>query len=319
MTRQILVPLDGSPFSEQALPVAIGVARRTGAALELVRVHEPLESLAAGNLTFVPGASVPGPPVPDPWVEEERRRADESYLRSTAARVGAQSGRDVAVAVLDGSPAEALARHVAARGPDLVVMTTHGRTGVSRVWLGSVAEGLVRRVPGAVLLVKPGEREPAAPPFRRVLVPLDGSPLSESVLEPSIGVVGAEDVEFTLVRATEPLTAQSVASLGAIADARQAEWERQDAEVDAYLDAVAERLRARGLAARWRSLVHVHAARAILETAAEIGADLIAMATHGRGGLRRFLLGSVADKVLRGAEVCVLLYRPADGEAIGER
>jgi nucleotide-binding universal stress UspA family protein len=312
--RSILVPLDGSPFSEHALPAAVGVARRTGATLELVRVHEPLVPVVPGQLAAVPITPVASASAFDPRLEENHRRADESYLQSTAARVTAESGLNARIKLLDGLPGEALAARVTERGADLIVMTTHGRSGLNRLWLGSVAEGLVRHVTVPVLLVKPGERKPdaSARPFRRVLIPLDGSPLSESVMEPAIEVAGADEVKYTIVRVSEPVASPSVAGFGVAAVARE-EAEQMEHQINAYLDSVAERLRARGLDVERRPLLHVHAASAILHAAAEIGADLIAMATHGRGGLRRLLLGSVADKVLRGADTTVLLYRP-DGE-----
>jgi nucleotide-binding universal stress UspA family protein len=311
--RSILVPLDGSPFSEHALPAAVGVARRTGATLELVRVHEPVMPVVPGQLAAVPVTPVASASAFDPRLEENHRRADESYLQSTAARITVESGLNARITLLDGLPGEALAARVTERGADLIVMTTHGRSGLSRLWLGSVAEGLVRHVTVPVLLVKPGERKPdaSARAFRRVLIPLDGSPLSESIMEPAIEVAGAE-VKYSIVRVSEPVGSPSVAGFGAAAVARE-EAEQMEHQINAYLDSVAERLRARGLDVERRPLLHVHAASAILHAAAEIGADLIAMATHGRGGLRRLLLGSVADKVLRGADTIVLLYRP-DGE-----
>jgi nucleotide-binding universal stress UspA family protein len=309
--RSILVPLDGSPFGEHALPAAVGVARRTGATLELVRVHEPLVPVVPGQLAAVPVTPVASASAFDPRLEENHRRADESYLQTTAARITVESGLNARITLLDGFPVEALAAHVAERGADLIVMTTHGRSGLNRLWLGSVAEGLVRHVTVPVLLVKPEEWKPAvsALSFRRVLIPLDGSPISESVIGLAIDVAGAETVKYTIVRVGETTPSLSAAGIGAAAIARQ-EAERMKHRMDADLDSVAERLRARGLDVEARSLLDVHVASAILRTATEIGADLIAMATHGRGGLRRLLLGSVADKVLRGADTSVLLYRP---------
>jgi nucleotide-binding universal stress UspA family protein len=218
--------------------------------------------------------------------------------------------------LLGGAVADALVDYADDIAADLVVMTTHGRGGLSRLWLGSVAEDVIREVTKPVLLVRPGESPagstagPVAPrDLRRVLIALDGSSLAETVLEPALDVAG-ENAECVLVRVVEPITAISLASLGGVAAAAPDRWDRQVGDVGDYLESVAASLRARGLSTRTHVTVHTQAARAILEYAREIEADIVAMATHGRSGLRRLVMGSVADKVLRGAETAVLLYRP---------
>lgn len=296
MIQGVLVPLDGSPFSEQSIPVAVEIARRVGASLQLVTVHEPLP----------PVLMMGGMPVRAP----DTRSDFESYMRVTADRVRMESRLDVGFALLEGSPSESLAAMVAERGADLIVMTTHGRSGASRLWLGSVAESVVGHVTVPVLLVK--QREGLVSAFRKVLVALDGTPLAESVIESAVDVAGKDGVEYTIVRVVEPMTSLSVAALGALPDPSPELWNEERKQVGSYLDSVADRLRARSLVVHVRSMVHTHASRGLLEAAGDMSADLIAISTHGRTGLKRVLLGSVADKVLRGAETSVLLRRPPD-------
>jgi nucleotide-binding universal stress UspA family protein len=296
MIQGVLVPLDGSPFSEQSIPVAVEIARRAGASLQLVTVHEPLP----------PVLMMGGTPVRAP----DTRSDFESYLRVTADRVRTESGLDVGFALLEGSPAESLGAMVAERGVDLIVMTTHGRSGASRLWLGSVAESVVRHVTVPVLLVK--QRGGSVSAFRKVLVALDGTPLAESVIESAVDIAGKDGVEYTIVRVVEPMTSLSAATLGALPDPSPELWTEERKQVDNYLDSVADRLRARSLVVHVRSRVHTHAGRGLLEAAGDMSADLIAISTHGRTGFKRVLLGSVADKVLRGAETSVLLRRPPD-------
>jgi nucleotide-binding universal stress UspA family protein len=308
MFRSILVPLDGSVFGERALPLALGVARRAGAALHLAHVHSlpgPLyvESVHTMENTLDPQA---------------RRRARE-YLDGLVTRLAAESPVPVGAALLETerTVADALMDHVLERRPDLVVMTTHGRGPLSRFWLGGVADELLRRLPVPLLLVRPPEGKPdpaiEEAAFRRILVPLDGSALAEQALGPATTLGGLMGAEFTLLEAVEPLTfigdelggfAPDVDQSGVLAGLEE--------QARAYLDGVARRLRAGGLAVQTRVAGGKFPTGAILEAAREGKADLIALATHGRGGVSRLLLGSVADKVVRGASTPVLVFRPID-------
>jgi nucleotide-binding universal stress UspA family protein len=312
MIRSILVPLDGSRFSEQAIPPAGSIARSRSASLELVLVHDPLTSTVKLGARPVPTTPLAGAMALEPGVEAHAPERLGGYLRAMAETVQAESGVVATVRVLEGPVVETLASHVSQTRADLVVMTTHGRSGLSRVMLGSVADDMVRRVSVPLLLIKPGGTPPpmAAHRYQRVLIPTDGSPLSESAIEPAIEIAGDVGVEYTVVRVIEPMTSLAIASFGDIGDVAREERARQEYQTLADVEPVAQRLRARGLVARAQVLVHVDPARAILHYASESGADLIAMATHGRGGLGRFILGSVATKVMQGSERAVLLYKP---------
>jgi nucleotide-binding universal stress UspA family protein len=291
MLRRIMVPLDGSARAVAALPTALLLGRRDEAQVHLVRVHEPL----------LP-AAVPGdPPGYDPTLDQEVQCAGRRYLDVLLGRIDAQDRARTVTAYLHGPVTRALGAYIEDRGIDLVVMTTHGRRGGSRAVLGSVADGLVRRSHVPVLLLQHRmEAAPApatTPAFRRVLLPVAGTPTDDQTIERAIVAAGTYGVEYRLLRVIPP---------GA-----------QRAPVQATLEARAEALRARGLAVQAQVTVDEDAAHEIRRYAAANDVDLIAMATRSRGGLERLLFGSVADRVLHEAEAPLLLWYPA-AEAAGE-
>jgi len=303
MFRSVLVPLDGSRFGEQALPLALTVARRAGARLELVHKHVP-----------------PAPLHPDGMLAREHaldttsRAQEQAYLDGVAGRLARAGNITVTSALVEGPTVEALDEHAVGTGADLVVMTTHGRGPLSRFWLGSVADALLRRLPMPVLLVRPGEEEEpdrtAAPALRHVLVPLDGSPHAEEILKPALALGALTGADYTLLRVVEPVPVVGVDLPGyAAAGTDLASLDKLQGDARVYLNGVAARLRGQGLHVQTRVAVNAQAAGAILDEAGRRGQDLIALETHGRGGLARLLLGSVADKVLRGATTPVLVHR----------
>ena len=177
---------------------------------------------------------------------------------------------------------------------------------LSRLGLGSVADELIRRAPMPVLLVRPGEKAPGIipePVLDNILIPLDGSALAEQVLEPALDLARLMEARCSLLRVVESRSSPAKHAGGP--PERQAE---------AYLERVAARLREQGLQVRTRVVVARHVAEAILEEAEAQASNLIALATHGRGGLKRLLLGSVADKLIRAAASPVLVYRPTGKE-----
>jgi nucleotide-binding universal stress UspA family protein len=312
MMRSILVPVDGSPFGEQALAPAARLAAQAEAGLEVVLVHEPVVVAPVVPIGIPATPPLSGLGIPDPVADREVRARHEAYVHAVAKRLGEETSLAVRATVLDGPVVEALAAHAAEVHADLIVMCTHGRGGLTRSWLGSVADGVVREVTVPVLLLKPDHTEPppAVAPFRRVLVPLDGSALAEEVLSPVTKVLVRDaDAAITLFVAIAPMAVVASASLAGPDSPGSEESTRLEQQTHAYLEGVASRLRAQGFSVRTHTASHQHAAHAILAYAAELQADLIALSTHGRGGLRRLLLGSVADKVLRGAASSVLLYR----------
>jgi nucleotide-binding universal stress UspA family protein len=314
MIRRLLVPLDGSPFGERAVAAAITIARRHGALIELGHVHAPL---------WLPHDGVPHI---DPAFELDRRRRAETWLAERADRLAAESGVEVHATFLLGDTVQALELYLREPKIDLVVMTTHGRSGISRAWLGSVADGVVRSSPVPVLLIRVTDDRPTGEPgeFHRVLVPLDGSELARSILEPALALSPLGDAKFDLLTVVQPPPViEPFPDVAVIVDRAGVERAQQAAlassvhAAEAYLGRIARDARLR--APIVKVTVHTQPARGILEYADEIGADLIALATHGRSGLARVFIGSVADKVVRGSRSPVLIVRPPWSDGAGAR
>ncbi|HEY7311475.1 MAG TPA: universal stress protein [Gemmataceae bacterium] len=295
MYRSSLVPLDGSLPSEQSLPYAASLARRSGAALQLAYVHTPL--LLGEGVMYL------GTPDVHLWEEEKQ------YLLRVVDRLKKAGLEKVSAQVLEGTITETLQEHALDEGCDLVVMTTHGRGPVSRFWLGSVADQLVHRLPIPLLLIRTREEEaPTAsePEVRNVLVALDATPTAEQILEPAGGLAKVLGASLTLLRVV-PLVVPHVVYTEAAVSTTLADKLRAEAHV--YLKRLAGSLRDQGIAVQTRIIAHNHPATAILNEAASGEYGMLALETHGRRGLPRLFLGSVADKVVRGATVPVLVHR----------
>ncbi len=149
--------------------------------------------------------------------------------------------------------------------------------------------------------------------YQRILVPLDGSPLSEAALPQAEGLARGVGAPLLLVRAVN-VPATVIAATGSDAgmvapQLLEDALEGEEDEARDYLSQVAERLKAGGLQAAWE-VVEGEPARAIIDTAHREGCDLIVLATHGRSGIPRAVLGSVADQVVRESHLPVLLVRP---------
>ncbi len=301
MYRSLLVPLDGSAFAEHALLLALGLARRAGAALNVVQVHVPFALMYADSLSL-------GSYEAEARVLEQER----AYLDGIVKRLASLAPVAVTSALLEGPVvAEMLSGQAAVTKADLVVMTTHGRGPLSRLWLGSVADEMVRRATTPVLLVRPHEKGvdlAAEPGLRHVLIPLDGSELAEKVLEPARALGGLMEADFTLLRVYGP--AIDVAPLtDAVREEVEGAVEQFRVRAEEYLRRVAEGFRGQGCNVQTHAVLGQYPASAILDAAQGLGVSLIALETHGRRGLPRLLLGRVADKVIRGASVPVLVHR----------
>lgn len=307
MYTSIAVPLDGSAFAKRALPAALALARRSDAAVHLVHVHEPI--------TYVGNA-----PMYDTRLDNELRQEMRSELTALAAQLDRETSLRVEAAFLDGPVVSTLQRYLSDRRPDLVVMMTHGRGGLARAWLGSVADGVVREAWSPVLLVRPGAEWPselAEPLFRHVLVPLDGSAAAAAVLDDVVGLGTPDATLYTLLTVVVPLpflVHPAAAAEPLFDDRSDVEGQREAAL--AQLRRAAADLRESGARIETRVVVHRRPAEGILEYAEAQHADAIALSTHGHGAPGRLFLGSVADKIVRGASVPVLLRRAARvGEA----
>lgn len=305
MIETILVPLDGSSFAEHALPVARGIARRHDAALRLALVHIPITA------TLIDGVPQLGPDL-----DTRAREHEQAYLDALVERLRQEDEADVSAALLEGPVVGTLEGHVRQVGADMIVMSTHGRGGLSRAWLGSVADGLARRAPVPVLLVRPdADTEPESGPegpFQRILVPLDGSAFAEEALDHATQIARRDDAALTLVRAVVPIPAVGVPMLDPAVSFEYDNIEERLESAESYLDRVASQLRDEGLEVSTVVERHPQPATTILETTGQVGADLVVLSIHGRTGVPRMVLGSVSDKVVRGGTTPVLLHRPTD-------
>lgn len=306
MYHRIVVPLDGTPFGEYAIPCAAHIAQRTGAILELCHVHvhqdrnPDLAALTPYQFQHCIDAEYE--------YDATQASAERATLDAVAERIRARYPITVSTRMLTGHIEDALLHETEHALADLVVMATHARAGFARVRLGSVADRLVHRLSRPLLLVQPGTevRPPEEVRFRRVLITLDGSPFAEQVLEQVTPLLLATGAQPTLLHVVAPL-------LGPVRRGDGQEnfrviHRREDAI--AYLMTQAQPLAEQGLHPQIQAVVERSAAAAILNAGAYDDVDMIAMATHGRGGLSRLLMGSVADQVLRNCRKPILLFRP---------
>jgi nucleotide-binding universal stress UspA family protein len=271
-----LLPLDGSGESESALSCACKLVQRWGSQLILVQATEPFTGLQ-----------------PPHWheLEESALAANLEYLKSLQERLGDPT---VTIRSRMGSPKTLILEIAEAEQCQLIVMASHGRNGLGRWLVGSVAESVLRQSTCPVLLLRPPA--PEVGEFHNVLVPVDDSQASREVL-PRIQPFLANDAKVTLLRCSD-FTAQQ----------QQAVYQARD--VDAVLDALAQDLgqvQVEGLSLH-RKVLHSNASEGIVQHAREAGCDLIAMSSHGRSGWRRFLLGSVSERVARLAPCPVLIF-----------
>jgi nucleotide-binding universal stress UspA family protein len=298
MSGTMLVPLDGSALAERALTYAAHLARRTGARLLLVRALQQ----------FADSSEVDDEALGDSGERERFDRLDAaSQLGGLAARLRAE-GLQVETELQPGNPADVILEAAQTWRADFVAMSTHGRTTLGHWLLGSVADEVVRRSGVPVLLVS-GAAQHTWPGDRplRVLVPLDGSALAESVLGPAGDLAGQLGAELLLVRVVErlPLKARVEAP-----DSARKLVNDDLAEARRHLDHASTGLRAAGISTAARAIVGSPGS-SIASLAREQAVDLIVMATHGRGAVARLALGRGAADTLRRSNVPLLFVRPA--------
>ncbi|HSH76180.1 MAG TPA: universal stress protein [Longimicrobiales bacterium] len=296
MFKAILVPLDGSASAEEALRPAATIARKAGAPIHLVNAAV---LRAGGDFDIEVGELDPR------YLEEVAERLRRSGVATVSCEV-----------VSSGDVASALEEHRIEVGADLTVMATHGRGGVARTWLGSIADRFVRTTETPVLLLRAGASESTDEDlatdvlFNRVLVPLDGSSLSAAALAPATELGGGGDSVYILLRIIDPPHALGSPWLPNAVATTEAQLRKAREEAEAELRSVTESFGAQGYNVEPVAEFATPVAQGILEIAESHHADVIAIATHGRGGLSRAVLGSVTDKVVRGADHPVLVVRP---------
>lgn len=323
MYDSILVPLDGSTFAETVLPLVELVAKAGGSKVTFVMVGEP----DIDEMPYGPGGigidegyqAIGAPPTPSghqhriflDQVIERFRDYSSRYLEGAARPLRAQ-GISTEVEVLLGRVADQITYCAQDKKADLVAMATHGRTGLARLRYGSVANELTQRLQTPLLLMRPKDAAPAGGDKdqtripRGVVVPLDGSSLAEQALPHAKAISSTLGVNVHLIRAVPqsmlpflgPEDEASVSDLHA---------DRAKAAGD-YLRKVRDNLAAGGFRVQ-TAVLHGQPAANIVTYATELGGSLICMTSHGRTGLGRVLLGSVADKVLQEMPDSVYLVR----------
>jgi len=300
MFQSIIVPLDGSRFAEEALPLATQIALRAKARIGLLLVHQPPAVPFASGAARVYDA-----------LDRQLRESELGYLKRVERRLQEQGVETPDSSVLSGPVGDSLQAEIERRGADLVVMSTHGRGGFGRIWLGSVADRLLHTLTVPLLLVRPrvegGSPVPAV--VERIVVPLDGSPLAEAVLEHAVTLAMLFSAELRLVRVAPPALylAPALDFPFTYDPALDAALEREAAD---YLAMQAGTLRSRGLRVTTAMERDAFVAEALLAAAEAAPGALICLTTHGRSGPGRALLGSVADKLVRGASCPVFVWRP---------
>ena len=280
-----MLPLDGSALAARAVPFAVHIARRTNVDLVLLRATPHV------NPVFVPHPEALAAAASRERAQQREAAADLWEL--------AQSLRDqqlvAQVALAAGVPELAILDAVRTRPAGLIVMATHGEGGFGRLLYGSVADAVLRHTPVPVLLVPAAceHRWPEMGPLR-VLVPLDGSALAETILAPIGALRDVLNLEPHILRVIPPVGRKTSAN-------------RDIAQ--AYRELMRRRLAARGISASTHIVIG-DPAESIDTVARRLETDFIGMATHGRTGLARVILGSVAEQTLHRACVPLLLVRP---------
>lgn len=302
MLTRLLVPIDGSPLSEQALGTAAAIARAAHARMQLLFVHVP----ALGESALDSGRPARARPI------------KESYLRQLAAEIESGTGVGTDALVVAGAADAEICRHAESDHADLVVMTSHGRTGFSRLWMGSVAAAVVHRSRVPVMVLRPtgsaGARDMVPSTFDRLLVPLDESDASEAVLPIAADLARSIGASIVLLHVVVPPAAliadYSIASVAPVYYPDLPSAEQLATGATRRLDTLRRRLAAdTGRVVEARVVIADRVVPAIEAAARDMRADLIAMSTQSHG-VERLVLGSVADKVLRGAELPTLFVRP---------
>lgn len=310
MAPNIVVTVDGSEKDARALAVAAALAELGDATIRVLRVFEPpIETLPSKASELAAVAA----------------RADVvTGLRQTAERLGTLAHREVTSEVIDGSDVAAtLLDDLETHDESLVVMATRAAGAVGRAIQGSVADRLVRESPRPIVLVPPradylgGNRVT----LRRVLVPLDGSLASLRVIPTLLALSRAAELEVVLLQVVRPervgghMMPPGTPTLGDEVP-NDGEWTHVGAAVaEQRLGAVAERVRASGSQAEVRVIESADVGSVIVDAIRNELVEFIAMSTRGASGLRRLVLGSVAEHVVRHSEVPVLLVTARSGPA----
>lgn len=303
MYNKILVALDGSKLSESILPYARFFGKALKTHLELLHVIDPdalMPSVIAQQGHY------------DDIMTAEKKNTDE-YLRSIAVSLSDSPSVDCSVDI--GKPADVIVNRAAAQPGTLIAMATHGRSGVQRWLLGSVAEKVLQIASNPLLIVR-GTHDPKAvqATFKRVVVPLDGSDLAEKALPHASDLAKRMDLEIVLLRVYAlPLIYGDAARYYSPYGDQLLELVEEEAKQ--YVEQKAAQLEKEGVRQVSSVVVKGDSAEQIMDFARKTPDNLIAMCTHGRSGIARLVLGSVTGRVVRHAGDPTLIIRAATANA----
>ena len=300
MFRNVMLPLDGSALADAAFPLAVDVAKRCGAHLHLVRVHQ----------TPTPTPEVLVSPQYDTLLHEWEQETMLKRLDQARSR-----GIDGSAVLIDGAIVEELQGYAKAANIDLIIMSTHGRSGIARVVMGSVAERLLRTSGVPVLLLPSStdsNRSASLSNIKRVLLPLDGTPEGEQILPYAIAMASMCDAELLLLHVAFSPLPLVLSAVGPVPISNEFASTEESTYLGHILSSIPANVRARAAVGSG-----MRPGDAILEQASRESVDLIAMATHGRSGWTRVAYGSIAEHVLRHTNLPMLMkrvvaIRPAD-------
>lgn len=298
MFQKILVPLDGSLLAEQALEPALRLAESANGELLLL-------SIPYLKYMFVSEPAGYGLL----WPNQSRAHTHNelaAYLQTLQTR-HAPTGFTWTTQIERGDEASVIVDTAVSQDVDLIVMSTHGRSGFSHWYLGSVTEKVLQSAPCPVLIIR------EARPFRHILITLDGSKLSERALAPGLELANCFDAAVTLLRVEEPeeMDPAYLHELNEYDPAMAAQaHDTFCCRTELYLTDIVQRYQPLCHQLLRHMVMSGSPAHEILGTIENTDVDLVVMATHGRTGLRRWVFGSVTDKVMRRAQGAVLIVRP---------
>jgi len=288
--KRILVPFDGSVLAEKALLPAVNIAESMASEVICLRVITDLTI----NLD----------PRLNQQLIEARENAASIYLNSLRHRFS-KTKTHINVSTVIGSPAKTIINYAKEHGIDLIVITSHGHTGLKQWVYGSVAIKILRQAPCDTLLIRPLI---GANLFsnNRILVPLDGSQLAERALQPALALAAARNMAILLLRVSPPIYAElEPMSMRSMFDDIEAKGRK---EAKAYLQNLSATLAPFDIPVTVETMTGTPAA-AILDYANKQQVDMIIMSSHGRTGPGLWLMGSVSEKVLRKATCSTLIVR----------
>jgi nucleotide-binding universal stress UspA family protein len=301
MYKVIMAPTEGSDSERAAMTVAVKLAQRFDAELRLVRVQTA--PLVSENVVRPPVLEITEQTLKDERLARLRK------LEALGTELRLLGKVRLSTALEDGPVAPTLRDHAKKFNVDLIVMSSHSRGGLKRITLGSVTDYLIRQTNIPVLVVRPPVSFIGATPeetVSRMIVPLDGSALAEQILPEVSALALRLNSTVSLVHVLTPVTY----SQKEIMQPGLPWWDTDIAIADSYLARAASYLTEAGVTVGKDVVLSDDVATAILDYAARTRADLIAIATRGKGGMRRFVFGTVADEVTRKSTSSILIFHP---------